>query len=65
VGQTAIGGGAVIVAGTATPAQLANVALGRSEPTGGLTAWTATAWETDGIGQTWGVTVTALCADVT
>ncbi len=64
VGQKALGGGALVVAGTTTPAQLQDVALAGSYPNATYTAWNAVAWETDSVGQTWSVTVYVLCATV-
>jgi hypothetical protein len=63
-GKNAIGGGGEIVPGTATAAQVENVAIGALQPTAVLDGWSATAWETDGISTTWSLTVFALCAVV-
>jgi len=64
-GKSAIGGGAEIVAGTATAAQVENVGIGAVRPTAALDGWSATAWETDSISTTWSLSVHALCAVVT
>jgi hypothetical protein len=61
-GKKAVGGGGLIVAGTATPAQLQNIALAGTYPTALFDGWNAVAWETDGVGTTWSVTVYVLCA---
>jgi hypothetical protein len=65
VDKRAIGGGALIVAGTSTPAQLQDVALGGTYPTALVDGWNAVAWETDSVTTTWSVTVYVLCATVT
>jgi len=63
-GQKALGGGALIVAGTATPAELQNVAIGGTYPTPAFDGWNAVAWETVLVLSTWSVTVYVLCATV-
>lgn len=65
-GQKALGGGALIVAGTASPAELQIVAIGGTYPTPAFDGWHAVAWETGAVMlSTWSVTVYVLCATVT
>lgn len=63
-GKTVIAGGGSILAGTATPVQLQDVAIGSTLPTPALDGWTVTAWETDSVTPTWSLTVYARCAVV-
>jgi hypothetical protein len=62
IGERALGGGALIVAGTSTPTQLQDVALGGTYPSDLFDGWNAVAWETDSVTTTWSLTVYVLCA---
>jgi hypothetical protein len=63
-GMTVLGGGAEIERGTLAQSDLVKLFLVYSKPVAGLTGWTAQAVEASSFGETWALTVYAICATV-
>ena len=63
-GQKVLGGGAEVERGTLPQSDLAKLFLLYSKPVSGLTGWTAQGVEASTFGETWALTVYAVCASV-
>jgi hypothetical protein len=61
-GKVVLGGGAEIERGTLAQSDLTKLFLVYSKPVSGLTGWTAQAVEASTFGETWALTVYAICA---
>ena len=62
VGETVLGGGFEIERGTLAESDLTKLATSYSKPAAGLTGWTAGALEASTFGETWALSVYAVCA---